>query len=115
MSLNYNLSATVLRASNKDVEDLSTLPEWPVVETLILMTMNIGMGEWSVKNIKEVIARIRLLELVHGHFLTSRGKGMPIPEPIIRSLVGLRTNVRLEPRAGWQKRHIDGYFRDALK
>jgi hypothetical protein len=113
VSLNWDLRSAAIRREHAG--DLGKLPEWPVVETIMMMTPVIGIGEFTDKNINEVVARFRYYEALHGHVLTTRGKGIPIPEKIIRSLVGLKTNVGLETRGKWQKRMADLFFRQSLR
>src|SRR5258708_16374594 len=112
MPLTSNLSRTKLWAESPEPH---TLPEWPVVETIILLTPVIGLGHFTEKNIDEVVARFRFLEALQGCFITSSAKDMPVPESIIRALVGLRTNVSEETRGKFQKRGAGVCFPDGLK
>jgi hypothetical protein len=112
MSLNYNLTGTAFSKGEGRIPDR---PEWPVVSTIIMLTPVIGIGTFTEKNIDEVIARFRFLEALQGCFITSAGKDMPVPESIIRDLVGLKTNVTTETRGRFQKRVADVFFRDGLK
>lgn len=114
MSLSYNLSNTKLWAQSHEPH---TMPEWPVVNTIILVTPLIGIGSFTEKNIDEVVARIRFVEMLNGKLMYSgvSGKELAIPESIIRDLVGLTTNVANETRASFTKRLISGWFTDTLR
>jgi len=45
----------------------------------------------------------------------SGGKDVPLPESIIRSLVGLTTNASTQTRGQFQKRIADNWFLDTLR
>ena len=110
--LSYNFARTPYAAQDEKARE----QEWPIVSTVILLTQAIGVSAFTAKNIDEVVARIRFLELLRGKMIYSgvTGKDMQVPESIIRSLVGLTTNVPTETRAHFQKRIADAWFRDAL-
>jgi len=110
--LSYNFARTPYAAQDEKARE----QEWPIVSTVILLTQAIGVSAFTAKNIDEVVARIRFLELLRGKMIYGgvTGKDMQVPESIIRSLVGLTTNVPTETRAHFQKRIADAWFRDAL-
>ena len=83
---------------------------WGYVEAAIFMTMGIGIGQWTEENIDEVVERVRLWEAKHGPTLTfwpeseEKPKDVPLPEDVIRAMVGLRTNAGYEPKKKWMAR-----------
>jgi len=87
-----------------------------VVDTIIRVMPIIGVGGITAKNVADVVARIRYFEALRGCVLIGfKGKDMPIPETIIRSLVGLTTNVTPETTGSYYKRIAANWFRDAVR
>tara|TARA_R100001480_G_scaffold973_1_gene2919 strand:- start:54 stop:473 length:420 start_codon:yes stop_codon:yes gene_type:complete len=64
------------------------------LQTLIFLTMNIGMDEITKKNYKKFYNRLHFLEsqLPSGAYLTYAGKPMPYTLEMIEELIGLKTN-----------------------
>jgi hypothetical protein len=111
VALSYNFARTAYAAQDAQARE----QEWPVVSTVILLTQVIGIGSFTEKNINEVVARIRFLETLRGKLMHSGGKDVPLPESIIRSLVGLTTNASTQTRGQFQKRIADNWFLDTLR
>lgn len=107
MSLNYNLSRTEWAKQDETARE----QEWPVVNAIILSTMVLGVDGISEKNVEEVVTRIRFFEALEGGFLTQRGKSIPIPEPIIRSLIGLTVNVSPVSWKAFSRRIADNWYK----
>lgn len=74
-------------------------------ETLIWLTMTIGIGQITEKNYKEFLKRIALYEKLNGNFFRNRPYSL---EDIERN-IGLRTNVSNEPFGKWIKRIYDNW------
>ena len=64
------------------------------IQTLIFLTMNIGMNEITKKNYKKFYNRLHFLEsqLPSGAYLTYSGESMPYTLEMIEELIGLKTN-----------------------
>ena len=64
------------------------------LQTLIFLTMNIGMDEITKKNYKKFYNRLHFLEsqLPSGAYLTYAGEPMPYTLEMIEELIGLKTN-----------------------
>ena len=64
------------------------------LQTLIFLTMNIGMDEITKKNYKKFYNRLHFLEsqLPSGAYLTYAGAPMPYTLEMIEELIGLKTN-----------------------
>ena len=64
------------------------------LQTLIFLTMNIGMNEITKKNYKKFYNRLHFLEsqLPSGAYLTYAGEPYPYTEDMIKELIGLKTN-----------------------
>ena len=64
------------------------------LQTLIFLTMNIGMDEITKKNYKKFYNRLHFLEsqLPSGAYLTYAGESMPYTLEMIEELIGLKTN-----------------------
>lgn len=85
--------------------------------TLILSTMNVGIGRITADNAPKFYARISLIEKLFGALLRRVVDGKPVdvlfePEWIWQH-VGLYTNVSFESDAKWRKRILDSFERDA--
>lgn len=114
MSLNWNIGKT---QAWKDAGQAWEKIEQPtVVDTIIRVMPVIGVSSITAKNVNDVIARIRYFEALRGCLLIgAKGRDMPIPEPIIRSLIGLTTNVSSETTASYHRRIADNWFRDTTR
>ena len=64
------------------------------LQTLIFLTMNIGMDEITKKSYKKFYNRLHFLEsqLPSGAYLTYAGEPMPYTLEMIEELIGLKTN-----------------------
>ena len=64
------------------------------IQTLIFLTMNIGMNEITKKNYKKFYNRLHFLEsqLPSGAYLTYAGESMPYTLEMVEDLIGLKTN-----------------------
>ena len=75
-------------------------------QSIIFVTITVGMGEITGDNWLEFYARMNLVESIM-HW------PVPIPPERIKEHIGLRTNVNYESRAKWMKRWI-GYELDDI-
>ena len=64
------------------------------LQTLIFLTMNIGINEITKKNYKKFYNRLHFLEnqLPSGAYLTYAGESMPYTLEMVEDLIGLKTN-----------------------
>ena len=109
MSLNWNIK----KCSRPPEEH-----ERVIMDTLIKLTMVVGMGEITEKNKGEFYARVHLLDKVDGGFMSiMTEKGLtdrPITPEDIERWVGLTTNVGNTSRAAFLKtisNRMDRYAR----
>jgi len=114
MSLNWNIGKT--QAWNDAGESWEKMEQPTVVDTVIRVMPIIGVGSITAKNVNDVIARIRYFEALRGCLLIGfKGKDMPIPDSIIRSLIGLTTNASNETTGQFYKRIAANWFRDTVR
>jgi hypothetical protein len=109
MPLTWDVSACA------DVDKV-TDTEWGITNTLILMTMSIGMGQITEKNAAEVYTRLRFLDKLYGPPMRSHntetdewGEQSFTPQ-MVRDRIGLRCNVSLETRAAFMRRHLKWFM-----
>ncbi len=105
MALTYNAAKTAWwKQPEKDRDQ-----EWPVVQAVILFSMVLGISGITKENVNDVLARIRFFEKLNGGFLTSGGKDCNIPASVVRSLIGLTTNVRAETWTSYSRRIVKNW------
>ena len=64
-----------------------------VTSTLINLTMNLGINDWTDKNIDEVLLRLRMYESIYGKLVYNGTTGdNSLTNEVIRQHVGLYTN-----------------------
>ena len=75
-------------------EDGNTYQMKGEIQTLIFLTMNIGMNEITKKNYKKFYNRLHFLEnqLPSGAYLTYSDEPYPYTRDMIEQLIGLKTN-----------------------
>ena len=75
-------------------EDGNTYQMKGEIQTLIFLTMNIGMNEITKKNYKKFYNRLHFLEsqLPSGAYLTYADEPYPYTRDMIEELIGLKTN-----------------------
>ena len=86
----------------------------PLTETLIFLTVGVGIGDLTEANASEFYARLRFIEKLDGPMLIraqdpetgKRPEGVAafITPDEVRQHIGLSTNVSTESRAKWMKR-----------
>lgn len=76
-----------------------------VPETIITLTMAVGMREITEKNWERFYGRVRLLERIHGAFFYRDKQPAYITEEDIKRMIGLHTNSSTLTRAQFLKRH----------
>ncbi|MCG3778262.1 MAG: hypothetical protein JW388_0975 [Nitrospira sp.] len=90
----------------------------PVTKALIFATLSIGIGEWTVGNIKEVRFRLAFVSLIHGKPISALSSDCQSIEERdftkeeVEGHIGLRTNVSKDTRNQFIKRHVLGFDRD---
>jgi len=112
MSLNYNLK------NIKDWESVCLINEGtltPETETLIFLTMSIGMGEITEKNAGEFWSRANIVQKLHGPFFIRDSKEQFLTVEDVVNHIGLHTNVPKETRLQWMKRYLSLDFEDGQK
>jgi hypothetical protein len=117
MSLNWDLTKitdkeTLCWEKNDDGTDKLN----PVTESLIWLTMGIGMGSITEENEFIFYSRIAVYEKLFGNILSywKDGKkiGVPITPVDVHKHIGLTTNVSKETDASFRKRIIDNFNRE---
>jgi hypothetical protein len=77
----------------------------PVTETLVFMTIGVGLGSITDENVGEFAARFRIMEKVQGPFLVKGGgKDWYLSDEDFIAHIGLYTNVSNETRPQWASR-----------
>ena len=81
------------------------------LQTLIFLTMNVGMNEITKKNYRKIYNRLHFLEnQLEGTYLTYAGEKHPFTKEMIKDLIGLKTNATNLTKAKFIKnatRHIE--------
>lgn len=124
MSLNWNLTKVknhdrvCFTNWKKDENGELSGTMKPVTNSLIWITMSIGMGEITEKNYDEFFMRIEILQkaldkpyLVSTSKKTGKHKPYYITLEHVKQHIGLRTNVfPMETRSKWMKRMVEHYI-----
>ena len=116
MALTYNYANT----AHAKLSDAEQKRLWSIVYTVIMQTMVIGIGHITDRNLREVIARLRYVEQLFGPLLVNKadGTGHYVSKgealDVVRSLVGLRTNVPDESRPAFVRCITANWFLDAI-
>lgn len=117
MSLNFDLKAVKTRLGEARYEEVTTslieennAKQWhTVTNSLIWLSMGVGLGRITEDNIKEWSFRLALIEKIDGPSIQfNDGRKVSITEEDLRNHIGLSTNVSDEKRAAWVKRAIEG-------
>jgi hypothetical protein len=117
MSLDWNLTkisnnTEVCWEKNEDGTDKLN----PVTESLIWLTMGIGMGSITEDNQSDFYCRVVMYEKLFGTMLSywkdSKKVSVPITPEDIQNHIGLSTNVSKETDAAWRKRIIQNFMRE---
>lgn len=117
MSLDWNLTKIknykeVCWQKNEDDTDRLN----PVTDSLIWLTMGIGIGNITEDNASEVYCRIAMYEKLFGTMLSywkdSKKVSVPITPEDVHNHIGLFTNVSKETDAAWRKRIIQNFMRE---
>tara|TARA_R110002012_G_scaffold265924_1_gene449377 strand:+ start:112 stop:531 length:420 start_codon:yes stop_codon:yes gene_type:complete len=107
-----NPNRVKLWAPTRREENGNTLQMKGELQTLIFLTMNVGMNEITKKNYRKFYNRLHFLEnqLPSGAYLTYADKPMPYTLEMIKDLIGLKTNATNLTKAKFIKnatRHIE--------
>lgn len=104
-----------------DDDKLISEDEWGVTNTLILMTMSIGIGEITEANASEVYARLRFLDRLYGPPMrgtnkeTGETKDVSFTPEMVRDRIGMRCNVSPETQLAFMKRHLKWFMREGAE
>lgn len=105
----------------KDVDGKKSEYLNPLTETLIFMTMTVGIGEITNDNWPEFYARVKLFEKLDGPFLYKDGSDWFIEPEDVKNHIGLSTNATFKDktRNQWFKDNVqitmDSLVRSAKK
>lgn len=117
MSLNWDLTKIKNYKElcwEKNEDDASILN--PVTESLIWLTMGIGIGNITEDNASEVYCRVAMYEKLFGTMLSywkdSKKVSVAITPEDIYNHIGLSTNVSKETDAAWRKRTVQNFVRE---
>lgn len=117
MSLDWNLTkisnnVEVCWEKNEDGTDKLN----PVTESLIWLTMGIGMGSITEDNQSDFYCRVVMYEKLFGTMLSywkdSKKVSVPITPEDIHNHVGLTTNVSKDTDASFRKRIVENFIRE---
>jgi hypothetical protein len=117
MSLNWDLtkiknSEEVCWEKNEDGTDKLN----PVTESLIWLTMGIGMGSITEDNQSDFYCRVAMYEKLFGTMLSywkdSKKVSVPITPEDIHNHIGLTTNVSKDTDASFRKRIVENFIRE---
>jgi hypothetical protein len=117
MSLDWNLTkisnnTEVCWEKNEDGTDKLN----PVTESLIWLTMGIGMGSITEDNQSDFYCRVVMYEKLFGTMLSywkdSKKVSVPITPEDIHNHVGLTTNVSKGTDASFRKRIVENFIRE---
>jgi len=117
MSLDWNLTKInnnleVCWEKNEDGTDRLN----PVTESLIWLTMGIGMGSITEDNQSDFYCRVAMYEKLFGTMLSywkdSKTVSVPITPEDINNHIGLTTNVSKDTDAAFRKRIVENFVRE---
>lgn len=118
MSLNFDFRKMIARVGQTEYERITTslikneegTAKWhDVTNSLIWLSMGVGLGEITEKNVDEWCFRIALLEKLDGPtFQFNNGRKVSMTRKDIWDHIGMTTNVSDEKRPAWIKRVIEG-------
>jgi hypothetical protein len=117
MSLDWNLTKInnnieVCWEKNEDGTDKLN----PVTESLIWLTMGIGMGSITEENQSDFYCRVAMYEKLFGTMLSywkdSKKVSVPITPEDIHNHIGLTTNVSKDTDASFRKRIVENFIRE---
>lgn len=117
MSLDWNLTkinnnTEVCWEKNEDGTDKLN----PVTESLIWLTMGIGMGSITEDNQSDFYCRVAMYEKLFGTMLSywkdSKKVSVPITPEDIHNHIGLTTNVSKDTDASFRKRIVENFIRE---
>ena len=117
MSLDWNLTKInnnleVCWEKNEDGTDRLN----PVTESLIWLTMGIGMGSITEDNQSDFYCRVAMYEKLFGTMLSywkdSKKVSVPITPEDINNHIGLSTNVSKDTDAAFRKRIVENFVRE---
>lgn len=117
MSLDWNLTkinnnTEVCWEKNEDGTDKLN----PVTESLIWLTMGIGMGSITEDNQSDFYCRVAMYEKLFGTMLSywkdSKKVSVPITPEDINNHIGLTTNVSKDTDASFRKRIVENFIRE---
>ena len=117
MSLDWNLTKInnnieVCWEKNEDGTDKLN----PVTESLIWLTMGIGMGSITEENQSDFYCRVAMYEKLFGTMLSywkdSKKVSVPITPEDIHNHIGLTTNVSKDTDASFRKRIVENFMRE---
>lgn len=97
MSLNWSVEQC------ENADELLEGDEWQITQSLIFVTMSVGMGEITKANVKEFAVRVATFEALWGSTMRQGGEPRFMPLQDIVRRIGLTTNVALESRTQWAK------------
>jgi hypothetical protein len=86
-----------------------------ITETVIFMTMFIGMYEITEKNVAEFYSRAKFYQVVFGAFLKNKGKDRFLTKKEIYQHIGLKTNASPMSKARFLSQVYSGFQRAATK
>lgn len=105
MSLNWNIEKV------KDWENFND-EQRVVLDSIIWLTMAIGIGEITEDNHKEFFARLHMIEKLFGGVIFREGKYRTIKLDEVKDLIGLTTNVSSITRAQFNKNQLQRFYRE---
>ena len=117
MSLDWNLkkinnNTEVCWEKNEDGTDKLN----QVTESLIWLTMGIGMGSITEDNQSDFYCRVAMYEKLFGTMLSywkdSKKVSVPITPEDIHNHIGLTTNVSKDTDASFRKRIVENFIRE---
>lgn len=124
MSLHWNLEQIEDHESVCFYEEDGELVMHPVTQTLIFMTVAVGMGSITAQNAPEFAARLDMLQKLDGPMMNRMSddgerETFPLTTGDVIAHIGLVTNVAIETRTKWLsrtvKRHMDDVRHQAEK
>jgi hypothetical protein len=108
MALHFDLSDVANRHENYPMTEDGRMN--PATESLIFVTMAVGMGTITEDNWKRFAVRLDILQSLfgrHGHVPDGNGGIRPIDHREVKGHIGLKTNVSPETDAAWRKRTFE--------
>jgi hypothetical protein len=109
MALTWNIEKC------ENYQELEQSPAWGITDTLIWLTIAVGMNEITKDNWREFYARLHLLETLYGAYAHTPNGPYYITREQVKRRIGLRTNASKLTQLQFVKLKVNRFLNDAIR